>query len=102
MMRHKTLSIGIAITISFLASTSYAVDEPFTGVKDLPDAVKPLDSIVAVVNNGVITQSTLDKHVRLFKHQLQKQHISLPPKKIMEKRVLERLVVRSLATTNGT
>ncbi|HKY00968.1 MAG TPA: peptidylprolyl isomerase [Burkholderiales bacterium] len=52
-----------------------------------------VDRIVAVVNNEVITQRDLDERVAVVTRQLQKQqNVNLPPRAVMEKQVLERMI----------
>lgn len=60
-----------------LASTAWAV---------------PLDSVVAVVNDGVITQSELDKQTKLLQEQLKAHNMKLPEAKALEKQVLQHLI----------
>lgn len=51
-----------------------------------------LDKVVAIVNNGVITSSELDKQVALTKKQLSAQRIQLPPDNVLRKQVLQHLI----------
>ncbi|WP_058533993.1 peptidylprolyl isomerase [Legionella saoudiensis] len=51
-----------------------------------------LDKVVAVVNNGVITSSELDKQVSLTKKQLLAQRMQLPPDNVLRKQVLQHLI----------
>ncbi len=55
-------------------------------------AKKFLDKVVAVVNNGVITSSELDKQVSLTKKQLLAQRMQLPPDNVLRKQVLQHLI----------
>lgn len=59
-------------------------------------APEPLDRIVAVVNDSVITSTELTDRVQLVKSQLARQNTSLPPEKVLERQVLERMVVEEL------
>jgi len=54
--------------------------------------VQLIDRIVAVVNNGVITQNNLDDRVRVVALQLKKEGIALPSRPVLEKQVLERMI----------
>lgn len=58
--------------------------------------VELLDRIIAVVDNDVITRSELDGRVQQIKQQLQKQGTPLPPKEVLEKQILERLITDRL------
>lgn len=58
--------------------------------------VELLDRIIAVVDNDVITRSELDDRIKQIVEQLQKQGTPLPPREILEKQVLERLITDRL------
>ncbi|HEX7370748.1 MAG TPA: peptidylprolyl isomerase [Rhodanobacteraceae bacterium] len=58
--------------------------------------VQPLDRIVAVVNDGVILQSQLDQTMATVSHQIQASGRQLPPQSILEKQVLQRLILNQL------
>jgi peptidyl-prolyl cis-trans isomerase SurA len=55
-----------------------------------------LDRVVAVVNDGIVLQSTLDQQVQTISNRLQQQGQQLPPRDILRKQVLERLVLQEL------
>lgn len=59
-------------------------------------AAVELDRIVAVVNDDVVMQSELEKKVRSVKDQLNEQGTPLPPLSILEKQVLDRLILTKL------
>ena len=54
--------------------------------------VVPLDHIVAIVNDDVITQYELNDHIKLVVNQLNKQGTPLPPQDVLQKQLLERLI----------
>jgi peptidyl-prolyl cis-trans isomerase SurA len=56
----------------------------------------PLNYIVAEVNNDVILQSELDNRERLVIEQLQQQGAQLPPRDLLRKQVLDRLILENL------
>jgi len=56
----------------------------------------PLNHIVAVVNDNVVLQSELDNRERLVIEQLQKQSAQLPPRDLLRKQVLDRLILENL------
>jgi peptidyl-prolyl cis-trans isomerase SurA len=56
----------------------------------------PLDRIVAVVNDSVITQSQLDKQIDLTKMQLQQTNAPLPPASELRSKVLQNLIDEQL------
>ncbi|MBA2656726.1 MAG: peptidylprolyl isomerase [Tatlockia sp.] len=53
---------------------------------------QPLDKVVAVVNDGVITASELDAQVELLKKQLQAKQMKLPAENVLRKQVLQHLI----------
>ncbi len=55
-----------------------------------------LDSVVAIVNDDVITRYELDEQVRTVIQQLEKQHTPLPPSDVLERQILERMIVDML------
>ena len=55
-----------------------------------------LDSVVAVVNDDVITRYELDEHVRMVVRQLQKQRTPLPAPDVLERQILERMIADML------
>ncbi|WHZ20800.1 MAG: Survival protein SurA precursor (Peptidyl-prolyl cis-trans isomerase SurA) [Rhodanobacteraceae bacterium] len=57
---------------------------------------QPLDRIIAVVNDGVILQSQLDQTMATVAHQIQASGGKLPPQNVLEKQVLQRLILNQL------
>ena len=51
-----------------------------------------LDRIVAVVNDGVITQNQLNSRVRSATMQLHRQKVQLPPQDILRQQVLDQMI----------
>jgi peptidyl-prolyl cis-trans isomerase SurA len=68
-------------------------------------APHPLDRIVAVVNDEVITSVELERRVNAAETQLKRQNIPLPASDVLRKQVLERMILDSaqlqLAHENG-
>ena len=60
-----------------------------------PSVVK-MDRIIAIVDQGVITEQELQDRIRSVSAQLEKQGVELPPQEILEKQILERLISDSL------
>ncbi len=52
-----------------------------------------IDSIVAVVNDDVITRYELDDRLSVVKAQLQKQGTALPDNEMLQKQLLERMII---------
>lgn len=57
---------------------------------------KPLESIVAVINDDVVLASELEAEVAEVRDQIQERGGQLPGERQLERQVLERLVMRSL------
>lgn len=55
-------------------------------------AIMPLDHIVAVVNDEVITRNELDRRYREVARALQNQGTALPPRQVLERQLLERMI----------
>lgn len=55
-----------------------------------------LDRIIAVVNDDVIMSSELAEKVRSVKEQLKEQGTQLPPSSVLQKQVLDRLILNKL------
>lgn len=75
------------------------------GVAGAQAADKPLDRVLAVVDDDVILQSELDTRLNAVASRLQAQGTALPPRDVMATKVLEQLVLDSIqlqhAQTNG-
>jgi peptidyl-prolyl cis-trans isomerase SurA len=59
-------------------------------------AAVELDRIAAVVNDDVVMLSELNERVRTVKAQMQEQGAPLPPQSVLEKQVLDRLILQKL------
>jgi peptidyl-prolyl cis-trans isomerase SurA len=55
-------------------------------------AVQPLDHIVAIINDEVITRQELAKRYKEVVQSLSRQNTPLPPRDVLEKQLLERMV----------
>ncbi len=68
-------------------------------------SAKTLDQIVAVVNNDVITRNELRDRLEIVSKALARQGTGLPPADVIERQVLERMIVEKaqtqLAIENG-
>ena len=53
---------------------------------------QPLDKVVAIVNDSVITSSELDEQVQLLKKQLIVKNLQIPPDMVLRKQVLQHLI----------
>ncbi|MCH9026903.1 MAG: peptidylprolyl isomerase [Proteobacteria bacterium] len=83
-----------------IALTSIACLMPAIAIqaqnRELSDQGQLLDRIVAVVNDGVVLKSELDRQVTLIIDRLRERTTNLPPMNIIQQQVLDRLVVRKI------
>ena len=63
--------------------------------------IKVLDKIVAIVDDDVVLQSELDQRIDSIVAQLTQSGTQMPPKAILEKQVLDRLISERLQLTMG-
>ncbi len=68
----------------------------FVSISAPTRAADPVDRIVAVVEKDVVLYSELAERVKTVKGQLQEQSTPLPPESVLEKQVLDRLVLTKL------
>jgi len=76
-----------APVLAFLLATATSV-----APAQQPRPAVLLDRIVAVVNNDVITRSDLEERLRFANLQLNRQGTPLPPRDVLEKQILDRLI----------
>lgn len=55
-----------------------------------------LDRVIAIVDDDIVMQSELDQRIEAISARLRKQNTLLPPPDVMEKRVLEQLILESI------
>jgi peptidyl-prolyl cis-trans isomerase SurA len=53
---------------------------------------QPLDTVIAEINEGVITKRDLDRHVMEKKQELTARHIEIPSDNILRKQVLQHMI----------
>jgi peptidyl-prolyl cis-trans isomerase SurA len=84
---------GLGLT----APSSPAPSAPGAGARSAEaignSGTRPVDSIIAVVNNEVITFQELDMRMRLVESRMKGQNVSLPPRAQFQKQLLDRLIV---------
>jgi peptidyl-prolyl cis-trans isomerase SurA len=75
------------------------VEAPKTDTPAKAEPVKTgqlLDRVVAIVNDGVVSQSDLDEQTAMIADRLKEQKTQLPPADVMRKQVLERLIMQEI------
>lgn len=75
-------------------SSIFAADDQKKSIP--PQQTELIDKIVAVVNDDVITRHELDDKIDTVVHQLKKQGTALPAPDVLEKQILERMVIDML------
>ena len=83
------------LTLAALVASAFAV--PCAHAQTAPPAAKPrqpvvLDRIVAIVNDEAITARELDERARLAMKQLAQQGTAPPPRAVIERQLLERMI----------
>jgi peptidyl-prolyl cis-trans isomerase SurA len=74
---------------------TFAADSPPQQTRPQQQA-KPVDKIIAVVNDDVITSHELDAKLDVVVQQLKKQGTPLPAHEVLERQLLERMVIDML------
>lgn len=99
-MNFRFVALG---SMLLMLQTAYGADmPPANAAKAGSSVVEPqkqaavIDFVVAVVNDDVITRQELNSRLRTVVEQLQKQGTQLPPSGILEKQVLERMIMDML------
>lgn len=75
------------------AQTPVAEVQPQAVITEVSDGARPVDRIVAVVNNDVITEYELQNRVRQVALNLRQQNIALPAMNELRNQVIERLIL---------
>jgi len=92
----------LALLLALLGMPASAADGADGAAAE--DAV-PLNRIVALVNREIVTRLELEDRIAIAVDQLRKQSVQLPPRAILEKQVLEALLLQriqlSFAKENG-
>lgn len=79
----KKILLGMMMLISL--SNNYC----FAAAKT---SAQKLDTIVAIVNDGVVTQNQLNQQIAVIKQQAAQNHAQLPPADVLRKQVLQHLI----------
>jgi peptidyl-prolyl cis-trans isomerase SurA len=95
-MAGNRFAVLFALMLSAPALTLYAALALPASAIAQPRKVTVLDRIVAVVNNEVITRVDLDNQLQLALLQLKQQGTPPPPREILERQILERLISTSV------
>jgi peptidyl-prolyl cis-trans isomerase SurA len=83
--------LALTIALSALALPAAALAQALGG-----PSVKPIDSIVALVDEDIILRSELDLAVAGIVDRIRASGEAMPPMNLLESQVLERLIIREL------
>ncbi|WP_208625985.1 peptidylprolyl isomerase [Paraburkholderia susongensis] len=89
-LRLATLAAGLAAAASFIL-VAPAQAQALGG-----DSGQTVDTIAAVVNNGVITRRELDERIGLITHRLNQQNAPVPPMDQLRQQVLTQMVLERI------
>jgi peptidyl-prolyl cis-trans isomerase SurA len=78
--------VGVALLLGVTANISAADKAP----------IEKMDRIIAVVDQSVITEREMLDRMESVKAQMLKKGVELPPEDVLQKQILERLIVDSL------
>ena len=99
-MKSAFLHFAIACAGAFALSAA-AQSKLDTKLATTPSRIVPVDRIVAVVNDEVITQNDLNERVNLVIRQLQRQGGQVPASDVLGRQILERMINDSVQTQLG-
>lgn len=88
--------ISYSILLMMLCAFSTALQAQDDNEESPFSDADPIDKIIAVVEEDVILQSELDVAVATIRSQIQARGSSLPPADLLNKQVLERLIMKKL------
>ncbi len=90
MTRRPAILRGGLTALCLMAALGVRAEEKTSAVRQQPVLV---DAIVAVVNADVITMKELDERLRLVEQRMNRQNMQPPPRELLQKQLLERLIV---------
>ena len=87
-------TLALPLAAQFVSPPPPATPGPGRMDTRFPNAsrVIPVDRIVAVVNDEVVTHNDLTERVQLVVRQIQRQGGQLPPADVLQKQILERMI----------
>lgn len=86
----------LALFTLLLALPAWSAAQTPGGGTMVAQPLQPLDSIVALVDDDVILRSELDLAVQGIVERIRASGESMPPQNLLERQVLERLIIREL------
>jgi len=87
---------GVVLLGASLLAAALTPPVSVAQTRDLSTSGTLLDRIAAVVNDGVVLSSQLDTQTEEITARLRQQNTELPPRNVLRKQILERLVVEEI------
>src|SRR4030095_2442793 len=88
--RFSSFGLALALLLALAGSTAFAQ------TRELSSSGVLLDRIAAVVNDGVVLVSQLDAQTDEIIQRLRQQKTELPPRNVLRKQILERLIIEEV------
>jgi peptidyl-prolyl cis-trans isomerase SurA len=82
--------------VCLLAAITLLTPAAFSQTREASSSGSLLDRVAATVNEGVVLQSELDEQMIIIAQRLREQKLDLPPQNVLQKQVLDRLVLQEL------
>jgi len=79
-----------------LAAITLLAPAAFSQTREASSSGSLLDRVAATVNDGVVLQSELEEQMVIIAQRLREQKLELPPQNVLQKQVLDRLVLQEL------
>jgi peptidyl-prolyl cis-trans isomerase SurA len=90
------LLLALAIPVTWAAAApTVGAEPPNAGAVPVKSGVL-LDKVVAVVNDGMVTESELEEQILTIRERLLSQKTQLPPDDVLRKQVLDRLIIQEV------
>lgn len=93
---HRRAGIALAVALALAGPAQQAAAQYAPGAAPAAKAAPRIylaDSIIAVVNNEVITRQELLERLRTTERRMRAQNIALPPQQEFQRQLLERMIV---------
>ncbi|MBR7779771.1 peptidylprolyl isomerase [Undibacterium sp. BYS50W] len=108
-MKQRTLVTLLAVSTGLLANPGAWAQttqlKPTTTLPVVSNKPRPVNSIIAVVNDEIITRQELDERISVVEKRLKAQGTPLPSREELQKQLLERMILDraqlQLAKENG-
>ena len=96
MNKFKYLTISLCLLGLQPALAQDRAEALSTGQPEIPKSGVFLDGVAAVVNEGVVTRSELNRQIVTIEKRASETDLQLPPADILQEQVLERLIVEEV------